>query len=75
MIRDEDRREFQMYSSKLESRLQAMQTDLTTRIINLYDMGKEERAELLEEVRDIRRNIGHIEHCPYVEDMKRRRQA
>ena len=49
-----DRREFEMYSSKLESRLQAMQTDLTTRIIRLVDMMEANRKEILGEIHELR---------------------
>ena len=52
-----DRREFEMYSSKLESRLQAMQTDLTTRIIRVSEMVQEVRSELLGEIRELRKSI------------------
>ena len=57
-----DRREFEMYSSKLESRIQAMQTDITTRIVRLVDMVEANRNELLGEIHELRKAFdGHRE--------------
>ena len=52
--RKEDRKDFESYSSKLESRLQAMMTDVTNRIITLYGIVDKQRTEILSELRDIR---------------------
>lgn len=70
-VRDEDRKDFQNYSSKLESRLQAMHTDTTARILKLYDIGKEERTEILTEIKELRQSFRHVESCPYLDDKQR----
>ena len=59
--RKEDRKEFEMYSSKLESRLQAMMTDMTTRIVTLYGIVDKQRTEILAELRDIRQAITRMQ--------------
>ncbi len=56
LIRAEDREDFRMYSSKLESRLQAM------------------HSEVLDQIRDVRDAMRHVEQCPYLDDIKRRGQ-
>lgn|SRR5574341_405492 len=67
-----DKEDFVVYSSKLESRLQAMQTDITARIVSLVDLQKGERAEIMTEIRDLRGALRHVDECPYLEDLKQR---
>lgn len=52
--RELERKAFEQYSSKLESRLQAMMTDVTNRILTLYAIVDKQRTEILAELRDIR---------------------
>ena len=68
-----NRREFESYSSKLESRMQTMQTDLVLRITEGHAANKEMRAELMNEMRELQKGMRHVSRtCPYMNDVEQR---
>ena len=68
-----NRREFDGYSSKLESRMLAMQTDLALRITEVHTANKEARGELMTEMRDLQKGMRHVARtCPYMNDVEER---